>query len=45
MAIVAAKNAVKPPVINIINNVIGANSKIGEQRIIKKTPAVTRVAA
>jgi hypothetical protein len=45
IAIVAAKNAVKPPINKIKNNVNGANSKIGEHLIIKKTPAVTKVAA
>ena len=44
-AIVAAKNAVRPPIITIINRAIGANSNRGEQRIIRNTPAVTNVAA
>lgn len=42
---VAEKKAVKPPITKIINNTKGTNSNIGEQRIIKKTPAVTNVAA
>ena len=41
IAIVAAKKAVTPPT-NVINTkVVLANSNSGEQRIIKKTPAVT----
>lgn len=36
---------VRPPIIKTILRIEGAYSKIGEQRIIKKTPAVTNVAA
>lgn len=45
IAIVAAKNAVIPPKIITKINATCANSNKGEQRIIKKTPAVTKVAA
>jgi len=36
---------VTPPQIAIVYKILGACSKIDEQRIIKKTPAVTIVAA
>jgi len=42
---VAAIKAVKPPINNIKNNTDGANSNNGEHLIIRKTPAVTKVAA
>ena len=45
IAIVAAKNAVVPPINKIKSNVKGDNSNIGEHLKIKKTPAVTNVAA
>jgi len=45
MAAEAAKILVRLPIIAISNNTVGAYSKIAEQRIIKKTPAVTIVAA
>jgi hypothetical protein len=40
-----AKKAVKAPIIVIKKRIGKLCSKIKEQRIIKKTPAVTRVAA
>ena len=43
--IVAAKNAVITPTITTKSSVFGAYSNKGEHRIIKKTPAVTIVAA
>lgn len=43
MAIDAAKNAVNPPTIAIINKALGVNSKIGDNLINKKTPAVHNV--
>jgi len=45
MAVVAAKNEVIAPTKTISVKTEGAYSKIGEHRIIKKTPAVTIVAA
>jgi len=39
------KNAVVDPMYTIIFSISGENSKKNEQRIIKKTPAVTMVAA
>lgn len=41
----AAKNAVREPTMVTTNNIEGLFSKKYEQRIIKKTPAVTNVAA
>lgn len=41
----AAKNAVEAPTKVIINNAVELNSNIGEDRINKYNPAVTRVAA
>ena len=41
----AAKNVVKPPKNTIRNNEIEENSNRKEHRAIKKTPAVTNVAA
>jgi hypothetical protein len=44
-AIVAEKKAVNPPITNILNKANGANSNNAEHLIIKKIPAVTKVAA
>jgi hypothetical protein len=45
IAAVAAKILVKLPINAINSKILGEYSKITEQRIIKKTPAVTIVAA
>lgn len=45
IATLAEKKAVKPPKNKIMINTEGTNSNKGEQRIIKNTPAVTKVAA